>query len=196
LIRLPALFFGLAVVLALGAAALTWRSAATDAVSDGQGNAAIGGSFTLTDQDGHTRTDRDFRGRWMIVYFGYTFCPDVCPTTLQTLADSLRRLGPRAQRIVPVLITLDPARDRPSVLKKYLAAFGYPFVGLTGTKGEIASVAKAYRIYYAQRPLPGGGYSVDHANTIYLMGPDGRFVSLLDDQQNAAALSKDIASHL
>jgi protein SCO1 len=196
LIRLPTLLFGLSVALALCIAVFAWHVDSTDIGTAGQGRAVVGGPFTLTDQDGHTRTDRDFRGRWMIVYFGYTYCPDICPTTLQDIEDALRRLGPRAHAIVPLFITLDPARDKPAVLRKYLAAFGAQFVGLTGTPGQIASVAHAYHVYYAKHPLPGSGYSVDHASVIYLMAPDGQFASLLDDQQHATGLEKDLASHL
>ena len=194
--RLPALLLGLSLVLALCAAILAWRITSTDYDAAGPGQAAIGGPFTLTDQNGRPRTERDFRGKWTLVYFGYTYCPDVCPTTLQDMAIALRRLGPKAQEIAPLFITLDPERDHPAVLRKYLAAFGPEFVGLTGTPKEIASVAHAYRVYFAKHPLPGGGYSVDHASTIYLMNPEGQFVSILDDQEGAAALEKDLASRV
>jgi len=188
------LLLGLSVALALCAAMLVWwTTTATEYKAD---SGTIGGPFTLTDQNGHVRTDRDFHGRWVLVYFGYSYCPDVCPTTLQDMAIALQRLGPKARRIVPLFITLDPARDHPAVLKKYLAAFGPEFEGLTGTQQEIASVAHAYRVYFAKRPLPGGGYSVDHASAIYLMDPNGQFVSTLDDQEGPAALEKDIAARV
>lgn len=132
----------------------------------------------------------------MLVYFGYTYCPDSCPTTLQEIADALRRLGPKARDVVPVFITLDPARDHPATLRKYLAAFGPEFVGFTGTPEQIAAVAHAYRVYYAKHPLPGGSYSIDHASTIYLMAPDGRFTTLLDDQQGSAALAQQLDARL
>jgi len=195
-IRLPALLLGLSVALAVCAAFLIWRMGGSDYGAVGQQQAAIGGPFTLIDQNGHVRTDRDFRGRWMLVYFGYTYCPDVCPTTLQEMADALRRLGTKARRAEPLFITLDPERDHPAVLRKYLAAFGPEFEGLTGTPKQIASVARAYRVYYARHALPGGGYSVDHSSIIYLMNPDGQFVSILDAQQGAAALEKELASRL
>jgi cytochrome oxidase Cu insertion factor (SCO1/SenC/PrrC family) len=194
--RLRALLFGLSAALALCAALLVWRLNSTEYDAAGLQPAAIGGPFTLIDQNGRERTDRDFRGKWMLVYFGYTYCPDVCPTTLQDMAVALRRLGPKARDFVPVFITLDPARDRPAVLKKYLAAFGPEFEGLTGTPQEIASVAQAYRVYFAKHPLPGGGYSVDHASTIYLMDRNGQFLSTLDDQEGAGALERDLASRV
>jgi cytochrome oxidase Cu insertion factor (SCO1/SenC/PrrC family) len=194
--RLPALFLGLSLALALCAAVLSWRMTSTDYDAAGVGKAAIGGPFELIDQDGHIRTERDFRGKWTLVYFGYTYCPDVCPTTLQDMATALRRLGPKSRQIVPVFITLDPDRDHPDVLRKYLSAFGPEFTGLTGTPKEIISVAHAYRVYFAKRPLAGGGYSVDHASAIYLMNPQGQFVTILDDREGAAALEKDLASHV
>jgi len=177
-------------------ATLAWRLGGSEKENAADGGVSIGGAFTLTDQDGRTRTDRDFRGRWLLVYFGYTYCPDTCPTTLQEIADAFRKLGPGSRDVVPVFITIDPARDRPAVLRKYLAAFGPEFVGLTGTPGQIAAVAHAYRVYYARHPLPGGGYAVDHASAIYLMAPDGRFASLLDDQRGARGLAQELAARL
>ncbi len=191
--RLPALLLGLSLAFALCVAVLAWRMSSTNIDAAGQEQAAVGGRFVLIDQNGRARSDRDFRGKWMLVYFGYTWCPDVCPTTLQDMATALHRLGPKAQQIVPLFITLDPARDHPAVLRKYLASFGPEFEGLTGTPKQIAAIAQAYHVYYARRALPGGGYSVDHASAIYLMDPDGQFVTILDDQQGASALEKDLA---
>ncbi|MGH6878451.1 MAG: SCO family protein [Rhizomicrobium sp.] len=196
MIRRPTLLFGLSLALALGAAVLVWRDGSTEPGHNVGESAAIGGPFTLTDQDGKVQSDRNFRGRWMLVYFGYTYCPDTCPTTLQEIADAFRKLGPKGRDAVPIFVTLDPARDRPAILRKYLAAFGPEFVGLTGTPAQIASVAHAYRVYYTKHPLPGGGYSIDHASTIYLMAPDGRFASLLDDQQGSGALAKELGARL
>lgn len=198
MIRVRFILLGFSLLLALGAAALVWRSSGledSDATAAGE-HAQIGGHFRLVDQNGHARTDRDFRGRWLIVYFGYTYCPDECPTTLQKIADALRALGPQADTIEPVFITLDPGRDHPSTLRKYLAAFGPEFVGLTGSPAQIASVARVYHVYYVKQPLPGGGYSVDHANIICLMAPDGRFVSTLDASGGAPALAKALRAHL
>src|SRR6185312_6053968 len=130
------------------------------------GTAQVGGPFALIDQEGRRRTDAEFRGRWMLVYFGYTNCPDVCPTTMALMADVLKQLGARGNRIVPIFITLDPARDTPKVLKLYVRAFGARFVGLTGSEQEIATVAREYRVYRAKRPLPGGDYAVDHSSVI------------------------------
>ena len=159
------------------------------------GEAAIGGPFTLTDQNGAVRSDADFRGRYTLVYFGYTNCPDVCPTTLVVMAEALKRLGPAGDGIVPIFISVDPARDTPAVLKNYLASFGPQFVGLTGSAQAIAKVAKAYRVYYRRQPEK-AGYSVDHSNYIFLMGPDGRFVSVFDETLGPDGLAKALKKQL
>ncbi|MGE5539674.1 MAG: SCO family protein [Gemmatimonas sp.] len=138
---------------------------------------AIGGPFALTDQNGKRVTDADFAGRFMLIYFGYTYCPDVCPTELNTMALALDRLGTRV-RVVPVFITVDPARDTPEALKTYLASFGPEFVGLTGSDEEIARVAKEYRVYYKKGEGEGDTYLMDHTSLLYLVGPDGKLKAL------------------
>ena len=153
---------------------------------------SIGGPFSLMDQNGLARSDKDFRGKYVLLYFGYSFCPDVCPTTLGVMADALSRLGPRAKRIVPVFVTIDPERDTPAVLRKYLAAFGPEFVGLTGTLPQIAKVAHEYDVYFAKHPLQGGNYSMDHTSIIYLLGPDGKLVKFYNEQMTPDALAKTL----
>lgn len=145
------------------------------------GTALIGGPFSLIDQDGVKRASSDFRGRYLLIYFGYTNCPDVCPTTLSLMADALDRLGTKANAVVPVFITIDPERDTPAKLKPYVASFGRRFVGLTGDLAIIKKVAGLYRVYVKKEPLQGGGYGMDHSSVIYLMGPDGKFVAYWDD---------------
>lgn len=140
---------------------------------------AIGGPFTLTDQDGNTVTDADFRGRYKLIYFGFTYCPDVCPTTLTTIAQALDMLGEKAEAIVPILITVDPERDTPEQLKMYVSHFSPRMVALTGTPEQIAKVAKEYRVYYAKVEDEGGNpdaYTMDHSAITYLMDPDGTYV--------------------
>jgi protein SCO1/2 len=161
-------------VLLLGAGAFMWLGG-----NGGNGALGIGGPFTLEDGNGKPVTDRDFRGKYMLVYFGYTFCPDVCPTTLNAVADAMDKLGPEAARVQPLFITVDPKRDTPSVVKQYAAAFGPNVRGLTGTEGEIAKVAKEYRVYYAEhRTGPGpNDYSMDHSSVLYLMSPNGSFLA-------------------
>ena len=140
---------------------------------------AVGGPFALTDGDGKAVTDKDYRGKYMLIYFGYTFCPDVCPTTLNAVADALDKVGAKADRVRPLFITVDPKRDKPAVVKQFAAAFGPRIVGLTGTPDQIAAVAKAYRVYYAEHRTGTGpdDYTMDHSSVLYLMGPDGRFLA-------------------
>jgi protein SCO1/2 len=153
----------------------------------------LGGPFTLTDQNGMTRTDADFRGKYMLVFFGYTFCPDVCPTTLAVEAEALKMLGARADRIVPLFITVDPKRDTPEILKSYLAAFGPSFVGLTGDEAAITQVTKEYRVYYQAHTEEGENYTVDHSGVVYLMSPDGRFLANYSLDTSPEMLAADLS---
>ena len=154
----------------------------------------IGGPFTLTaSPDGKTVTDRDFRSRYMLVYFGYTLCPDVCPTTLAQVAAALDMLGVDADRIRPVFVTVDPARDTPQLVRDYVAAFSPRLVGLTGTPAQIGAIEAEYRVY-AERHVTGpgpGDYTMDHSSILYLIDPRGRFVEVLpaDATAPAAALA-------
>ncbi|HUO90648.1 MAG TPA: SCO family protein [Rhizomicrobium sp.] len=182
--RLPYVLMPVLLLIALVLGVYLWR--ASDALPGlgrvvGSGTPAIGAPFTLIDQDGHRRSSADFAGRYMLIYFGYAQCPDVCPTTLALMGDALAKLGPGAERVVPIFITIDPERDTPAKLKPYMASFGPRFVGLTGDLATISKVAAAYRVYFRKHPLPGGNYGLDHSSVIYLMGPDGRFVAYWDD---------------
>lgn len=159
--------------------------------------ARIGGPFALTDADGRTVRDTDFAGRYRLVYFGYTYCPDVCPTDLQKLGVALRGLeksDPRiAARIVPIFITVDPERDTPAVVKQYVAAFHPRLIGLTGTPEAIAGAAKSYAVAYQKLPPgPGGQYLVDHAAMIYLMGPEGQPITFFSRDMDATAMAAEI----
>lgn len=160
------------------------------------GVADVGGPFKLTDQTGKTVTERDFHGRYMLIYFGYSFCPDVCPTTLGVMAEALQKLGGEGQRVVPVFITIDPERDTPKVLADYVKAFGPQFVGLTGDKAAIADVEKKYRVYAVKRPLEKGGYGMDHSSVIYLMGPNGKLVSFYDEAISPDDLAKELRAKI
>jgi protein SCO1/2 len=177
-------------VLLIGAGGYIWFSGGSAP------GLAVGGPFSLTNGDGKPVADTDFRGKYMLVYFGYTYCPDVCPTTLNAVADALDKIGPKADRIAPLFITVDPKRDSPAVVKQFAAAFGTRIQGLTGNAAQIATVAKAYRVYYAEhRTGPGpDDYSMDHSSVLYLMGPDGRFIAPIRadmaPDQMAAALAK------
>lgn len=162
------------------------------------GNLGIGGPFALTDGAGHTVTDRDLRGRYALIYFGYTFCPDICPTTLNEVAGALDKLGPRADRIQPVFISVDPKRDTPKVVAEYVAAFSPRILGLSGTPDQIASVAREYRVYYAEvKPeAPGADYTVDHSSILYLVDPQGRFIAPIRTDQTAEQMAAELAKHL
>jgi len=143
------------------------------------GKALIGGPFELVGKDGNTVTAKDFRGRYMLVFFGFTHCPDICPAELQVMSAALDDLGADAKKVVPVFITVDPERDTPDVVSAYVKNFGPNFVGLTGSPEQIAKVAKEYRVTYQkfQDESTGDNYSVDHSALVYLMGPDGEFVT-------------------
>lgn len=159
--------------------------------------AKIGGPFTLVNQDGRTVSDRDFAGRYRIMYFGYTFCPDVCPTDAATIGRAVAELdaddADLARRIVPVFVTVDPDRDTPKVLKSFTAAFHPRMVGLTGTPAQIAAVSKAYGVFAGRgETQPGGGYLVNHSRTTYLMDPDGKPLALLPTEQGPHAVAAEI----
>lgn len=146
--------------------------------------ARIGGPFTLTDQDGKTVRWDDFRGKYRIVYFGYTYCPDVCPLDLQRIMQAFGRFEKDkpalAAKVQPIFISVDPGRDSPAVLKTYVAAFSPRLVGLTGTPEQIAAVAKAFAVLYHREEAKGGaGYLVSHSRTPYLFGPDGKPIALI-----------------
>lgn len=142
------------------------------------GTAAIGGPFTLTDANGKTVTDADFRGRYMLIFFGFTNCPDICPAGLQLISVAMAKLGDKADKVVPVFVSVDPARDTPEKLASYVKNFDDRVVGLTGTPEQIAHIASVYRVYYEKTPNESapGDYGMNHTSIIYLMGPDGKYV--------------------
>ena len=141
------------------------------------GASAIGGPFSLIDQDGRPVTDKDLRGRPFLVFFGFTHCPDVCPTALFEISEVLGKLGPDAQKVAALFVTIDPERDTPAAMKEYLASFNPHLVGLTGDPAAIAAVAKEYRVYLKKVPLENGDYTMDHTALVYLMDKEGRFVT-------------------
>ena len=143
------------------------------------GTALVGGPFSLVGTDGKPVTDRDFRGRYMLIFFGFTHCPDICPAELQVIAQALEQLGDKAKNVVPIFITLDPERDTPEAMGSYVKSFGPNFVGLTGSPEAIAAAAKAYRVSYAkvEDKESAADYGVDHSALVYLMDPKGRYVT-------------------
>ncbi len=158
--------------------------------------AAIGGPFKLTDQNGKVVTEQDLKGLPFLVFFGFTHCPDVCPTTLFEVSEVIRALGPDAERTRALFITVDPERDTPAVMKDYLSSFDPHLSGLTGDPAEIAAVAKAYRVYFKKVPLDEGGYTMDHTAIVYLMDKTGRFVSPFNLKRPIEAAAGDLRRYL
>lgn len=140
---------------------------------------SIGGPFTLIDTRGKTVTDQTYRGKWLLIYFGYTFCPDACPTALNDMGVALQKLGDEAGKLQPLFITVDPKRDTVEVLAEYLKSFDPRIVGLTGSQEQTDSAAKAYRVYVAPQKSEGGDYLVDHSAYFYVMSPQGKFVNVI-----------------
>jgi len=162
---------------------------------EGPAGVAIGGPFTLTDQHGATRKDSQFRGKLMLVYFGYTYCPDVCPTALQTMGEALERLGPQASEVQPVFITIDPERDTPEQLRLYAESFDPRFVMLTGSEVQIAEAARGYKVYY-RVTKKGDEVQVDHSAFVYLMDRNGRYATHFGDSVSPEAMAAAIAKAL
>ena len=166
------------------------------------GEALIKSEFTLTDHRGRAVTEKDFRGQWQLVFFGYTFCPDVCPTTLLVMARALDLLGDDAAKVAPLFITVDPGRDTPEVLAEYVGAFHPRIVGLTGTPEQIKAAAKSFRIYVGREDKPDvpGGYLMGHSGYMYLMTPEGTYDAVFSENRNppediATAIKKRLAKN-
>ncbi len=139
----------------------------------------LGGPFSLVDQSGRAVTERDFAGQWLLLYFGYTYCPDVCPTELGTIAAAMDSLGPLGEKVVPAMVTIDPQRDTPAQLAEYVTRFHPRMLGLTGSPEQVAEAARRYRVYFARvNRADAGDYLMDHSSFVYLVGPDGRVRSL------------------
>ncbi|MCP4327550.1 MAG: SCO family protein [Alphaproteobacteria bacterium] len=157
------------------------------------GEALIGGPFELVDQNGETRRDTDFAGRHMLIYFGYNYCPDVCPTSLQNMTIALESLDrTEADRIEPIYITIDPERDTVAEMKSFAANFHPRLVALTGTPEQVAAAARSYRVYF-KKAGEGDDYLVDHSSFIYLMGPDGRYVRHFSHNSNPEEIAAALA---
>jgi len=149
-------------------------------ISENVAKVQIGGPFTLTDHTGKQVTDADFHGKFMLMFFGYTYCPDICPTTLTDITDAMNLLGEQQEEVVPVFVTVDPERDTVEHLGEYVTFFHPRMVGLTGTLMQISEVATAYKIYYRKGTLPEDdpeGYLVDHSSIAYLIDRNGDFVT-------------------
>jgi protein SCO1 len=181
-----------------GAAVLVLTGSFSNPSVATSGKALIGGPFTLVDQHGKAVTDQDFRGRFMLVFFGFTHCPDICPAELQVMSASLDALGPEGAEVVPIFVTLDPERDTPAIMGDYVKNFGARFVGLTGSPDAIAAAAKAYRIAYSkfQEDPAKSDYSIDHSALVYLMGKDGEYVTHFAYGTPAAKMTETLRRYL
>jgi protein SCO1/2 len=162
----------------------------------GSAVAGVGGPFRLQDQAGKTVTDKDMKGRPFLVFFGFTHCPDICPTTLFDVSQILQKLGPDADRTGALFITVDPERDTAAVLKDYLSNFDPHLRGLTGDRASIDAALKAYRVYAKKVPLDGGDYTMDHTALVYLMDKDGQFVAPFDLKRTPEAAAADLRRYL
>jgi protein SCO1/2 len=157
---------------------------------------AIGGPFKLVDQNAKPITDQDLKGKPFLVFFGFTHCPDVCPTTLFEVSEIFRALGPEAKDVRALFVTVDPERDTPAILKDYLSNFDPRVIGVTGDAAAVAAMEKAYRVYAKKVKLDGGGYTMDHTALIYLMDKTGRFVAPFNIKRRPQEAATDLKRYL
>jgi cytochrome oxidase Cu insertion factor (SCO1/SenC/PrrC family) len=160
------------------------------------GQVTIGGPFHLIDGHGKPVSDTDFRGKFMLIYFGYTHCPDACPTMLSDMASAIDKL-PEADRarLVPIFITVDPDRDTPAMMGDYAQAFGSNFIGLTGSQADITKAEDAYHVYAQKHPLKNGDYAMDHSSILYVMGPDGQYRGVIEDNTKPAVMAQQMQNY-
>ena len=189
--------FALFALMGLGAFT-AWTS---DFRPGSSGRDGIGGPFALIAADGTVVTDRAFRGQWLLVYFGYTHCPDICPTTLLAISQVLRKLGPESAAVRPIFISLDPERDKPEDVDEFVRSFDPDIIGLTGKASEVAAVARQYRVFYKKIPAENSSdYFLNHSSYVYLMGPNGQYVTLfsrdqMDRPEEVAARLRELLGH-
>lgn len=176
-------------------AAVAWQltlSPVPRRVETAYGEAAVGGPFSLVDHTGRGVNDADFRGKVLVVFFGFASCPDFCPTRLTEVAAALDALGPRAAEVAPLFITIDPERDTPAVIGDFVARIHPALVGLTGSAAAVAAVATAYRVFYARGKAVSGGYLMDHSALLYVMGRDGKFLGVLTTNADADTIAETL----
>lgn len=168
-------------------------STTSDAISG-----AIPGNFSLVDHTGKPVTKEDYRGKWLLVFLGYTYCPDVCPTTLNEIAEVMERLGEKAAKVQPLFITIDPERDTVPRMAEYVAAFDPRIVGLTGTSEQIKEAANSFRVYYAKASQEGApnGYLMDHSTSLYLFNPEGQFEKLFSFNDDVEKIVAGVQKYL
>jgi protein SCO1/2 len=159
---------------------------------------SIGGPFSLVDQTGAKVTDQTYAGRYRLIYFGYTFCPDACPTELQVMAQAMDDLGADAAKVQPIFVTIDPARDTPGQLAAYVPQFDRRLVGLTGSAEQIAAIAREYKVYYAKAETGGApdAYAMNHSSYVYLMDPNGKFLTVFSSDDDAGKMAASIRQYM
>jgi len=191
------LMIAMVAVVAIAGVAI-WRI--TESAPAAGGSAVnIGGPFTLTDQTGTTVTDKTYDGSYRLIYFGYTFCPDACPTELGVMAQAIEEMGPAGQKVQPIFITIDPDRDTVQQLKTYVPLFDKRLVGLTGTPQQVAAVAKEYKVYYSKADQPGvdaKSYGMNHSSFVYLMDPDGKFLTVFSSDTGSDKMAAEIKRYM
>lgn len=194
-VKLPISVFAAAV---LGLSTLCATLEATESEGPVSPVSVIEARFTLLDHHGNTVTEQTYRGKWLLVFFGYTSCPDICPTTLYDTARTLKALGDDAGRLQALFVSVDPERDTVDVLAKYIPAFGPAITGLTGEPGDVEQAARAFRVYYEKVASPGspGGYTMDHQSSLYLIRPDGRFETVFPHGMTVERMVKAIRRHI
>lgn len=188
------------VVFLVGALALAAAAVLTFAPGrqgqSGSGTASVGGPFTLVAQDGSKLSDKDLRGAPFLVFFGFTHCPDICPTKLFEISEVLRAAGPKGEKLRALFVTVDPERDTPEIMKSYLGSFDPRILGLSGDRPAIDAMIKAYRAYARKVPLQGDDYTMDHTALVYLMGKDGGFIGAFNIEQSPAQAAQEWLRHL
>lgn len=165
-------------------------------VAGGPAPASIGGTFKLVDQNGQTVTDQTVKGRPYLIFFGFTHCPDICPTKLFEVSEVLEKLGPDAAKVSAYFVSLDPQRDTPQIMKDYLSSFNPRLVGLTGDAAAVDAIARAYRVYYKKVPLEAGDYTLDHTALVYLMDKEGRFVAPFNLNRTPEVAAAELRKYL
>jgi protein SCO1 len=189
------LFAGLMLIAAAAIAAYALMS---QPPSRGVGTPDVGGPFSMVDHTGQVVSEKTYLGKPMLMFFGFTYCPDVCPTELQVMAAALETLGEQGKDIQPVFVSVDPARDTPEVMKSYVENFGPRFIGLTGTMEQVAAMAKTYKVFFEKQEdaTAPDQYLMDHSSTIYLMGADGKFLKHFSYTTDAAKLADGLREAL
>jgi protein SCO1 len=193
---MPKLIFAVVSVLAILMTATMWMTTARPQ-NKASGTASVGGAFELTDQDGRSVTEHDLIGKPTVIFFGFTYCPDICPTTLLEMSNWMKELGSDADKLNVVFVSVDSERDTPSQLKLYLSSFDPRIRGFTGTEAQIKTITKAYRVYYKRVPLDKGDYTYDHSSVIYLMDAANKYVGLLNyktESKEAVGALRQLAS--